>query len=100
MNPYMYLFVRDDLTAAQQIVQTAHAVDELNKKYPHGPGNYMVLCSAKSESELFNISRYLEQDNIVHEMFFEPDVNSYTAIATQPLIGDLRKPMKRFRLKK
>ena len=100
MNPYMYLFVREDLTAAQQIVQTAHAVDELNKEYPHSPGNYMVLCSVNDEYDLFDVSTRLKENGIKFHMFYETDVESYTAIATEPLIGYKRKPMKRYSLKK
>lgn len=98
-NPYMYLFVREDLSHSQQIVQAAHAVDELNKKIPHNPGNYMVLCGAKSEDHLHEIATHLQRFNIEHELFFEPDIDSFTAIATRPLIGDERKPLKHFRLK-
>lgn len=100
MNPYMYLFVREDLSHAQQIVQTAHAVDELNKSHPHEKGNYMVLCGAKDENDLFGISEQLTTSGIVYEMFYEPDIDSYTAIATQPLRGEDRKVLRRFRLKK
>ena len=98
-NPYMYLFVREDMSHAQQIVQTAHAVDELNKKIPHKPGNYMVLCGAKSEDHLHEIVTYLQRFNIDHELFFEPDINGFTAIATKPLIGNERKIMRKFKLK-
>lgn len=51
-NPYMYMFTRTDLSTTQIVVQTAHAVDELNKQHPHEPGNFMVLCGAESEQEL------------------------------------------------
>lgn len=98
-NPYMYLFIRDDLSHPQQIVQTAHAVDELNKRHPHKSGNYMVLCGAKSEFDLHQISEWLHERKIAHEMFYEPDISGYTAIATKPLIDDERKPMRRFTLK-
>lgn len=100
MTPYMYLFVRNDLTAAQQIVQTAHAVDDLNKMHPHDPGNYMVLCGVNQEADLLSISEYLSFEGIKHSLFYEPDIESYTAIATKPLIGSERKPMKRFQLMK
>lgn len=99
-NPYMYLFVREDLSHPQQIVQTAHAVDELNKKHPHPSGNYMVLCGASSEDELHTIAEMLYNNGIGYEMFFEPDIDGYTAIATHPLRGEQRKPLKRFKLKK
>ena len=98
-TPYMYLFVREDLSHPQQIVKTAHAVDVLNKKYPHNHDNHMVLCGASGEDALHSISELLTFEDIEHTMFFEPDVNSYTAIATRPLRGKERKPLKRFNLK-
>ena len=101
-NPYMYLFIREDLSIPQQIIQTAHAVDELNKKIrQHGTNtNFMVLFSSKSEKELFTISEWLKDNDIVHEMFFEPDIQAYTAIATQPIRGESRELFKNFRLKR
>lgn len=98
-NPYMYLFVREDLTPSQQIIQAAHAVDELNKKYPHGPGNFMVLCGATNETDLCEVSELLSFEGIGHHLFFESDIDSYTAIATVPLKGSERKPLSRFPLK-
>lgn len=98
-TPYMYMFVREDLSHPQQIVQTAHAVDELNKKYPHEPGNHMVLCGAKSEEDLLEISMHLCFAGINHEMFMESDINQYTAIATTPLRGKERNALKHFKLK-
>ena len=99
-TPYMYLFVREDLSKPQQIVQTAHAVDELNKKIPHPPGNFMVLCPADSEEELFKISEWLMHHEIRHSLFYEPDLESHTAIATEPLKGTTRKHLKKFQTMK
>jgi len=99
-NPYIYLFIRDDLPKAQQIVQTAHAVDELNKEMSLGEitstTNFMVLCSADGENDLFDISMYLTKQGIKHHIFFEPDIEGHTAIATVPLVGDQRVPMRVF----
>lgn len=99
-NPYMYIFVRNDLTHPQQIVQAAHAVDEMNKEFPHESGNYMVLCGVDNEEELMDTSEYLVRAGIDHHMFFEPDVDSHTAIATRPLIGKERKVLKHCQLKR
>jgi len=99
-NPYIYLFVREDLSRPQQIVQTAHAVDELNKEMSYGEitstTNFMVLCAAEDEWELYDISEYLNSHNIEHHLFFEPDIDGHTAIATKPLVGEQRIPMQRF----
>lgn len=98
-TPYMYLFIRQDLSPPQQIVQTAHAVDELNKWYKSGKDtNHMVLFPAKHEDDLRSISERLERLGIEHEMFYEPDISAYTAIATRPLIGDERVPLRKYRL--
>lgn len=52
-TPYMYLFIREDLSIPQQIVQTAHAVDELGKRVPgSAQTNHMVLFGVPDESHL------------------------------------------------
>lgn len=52
-NPYMYLFVREDLSMPQQIVQTAHAVDELGKRIKNSAGaNFMCLFGVDDEAAL------------------------------------------------
>lgn len=99
MNPYVYMFIRDDLSHPQQIVQTAHAVEEASKKFKSDGQNFMVLCSAKDEDHLFDIGMHLAKNNIDHHTFYEPDIEGYTAIATRPLVGSDRNCMKRFSLK-
>lgn len=98
MNPFMYLFIRDDLSHCQQIIQTAHAAAQIGEKY-HGE-TYACLMSAKNEDHLLDISEYLHSKGIDHAMFFEPDINAHTAIATRPLVGDERAPLKRFEMMK
>jgi len=101
MTPYMYLFVRDDLPPPVQIVQTCHAVDELNMRHQSDGTNHMVLCSANNEAHLISIAEYLEDHNIDFEMFCEPDLgDEYTAIAIKPLRGEERVPLQIFKLKK
>jgi len=101
MNPYTYLFIREDLSHPQQIVQTAHAIDELNKRRkPQKETNFMVLCAAKSDQELMKISVYLDRHEIDHHLFYEPDIEAFTAIATEPLRGDRRIPLRKFNTKK
>ena len=97
--PYVYLFVRDDLSIPQQIVQTAHAVDCMRSDTTSDDVNHMVLIGARGQDELIAIARYLSDCDIKHEMFFEPDISAYTAIATQPLRGHMRSALKRYKLK-
>lgn len=98
---YIYLFVREDLSKPQQIVQVAHAVDEMkNIIGKTNKTSYMVLFGAKDEFNLSVISEYLSTKGIEHEMFYEPDIVSHTAIATRPLLYTEREAMKRFKLLK
>ena len=94
----MYLFVRGDLSTAQQIVQTSHAAACIGQRF-HSDTN-IVLCECPNEDRLNSIAEYLNEQNIEFELFFEPDIDSHTALATQPLAGKARAPMRRFRLMK
>lgn len=52
-NPYVYLFIREDLSIPQQIVQTAHAVDELGKRIRNSDNtNFMCLFGVDNEAAL------------------------------------------------
>ena len=93
---FMYLWVRRDLSTPQKIVQTAHASAAIGKRF-HAD-THIALMEAQDELDLQNISRYLDVHSIQHEVFFEPDLPGYTAIATEPLVGQRRKPLKHFSL--
>jgi hypothetical protein len=56
--------------------------------------------SARNEKHLLDISEYLHSKGIDHAMFYEPDIDAHTAIATKPLIGDERLPLRRYDTKK
>jgi hypothetical protein len=97
MTQYTYLFIRGDLTPAQQIVQAAHAAHEAGERF--GEHSHLICLRSSSQAELEKQALFLERSNIQYQMFFEPDNNlGYTAICTQPLIGDQRKPLERFSL--
>jgi len=98
MTPFIYMFIRKDLSLPQQIIQAAHAVDALERK--SADTNYMCLFGVDSESELIEAAKYLYDCGIQHEMFFEPDIQSHTAIATVPLRGKDREKLKCFNLLK
>lgn len=91
MNSYIYVFVREDISFAQKIVQAGHACHEAGKMLSHAEFkdvSSMVLLSAKDENDLENIARIIDRAGIDFCMFFEPDMNSYTAICTKPVISD------------
>lgn len=99
---HIYLFVRSDLSIPQQIIQTSHAVDQLVRELSlplKKTVDSMVLFGVDSEIELLRISNYLTESQVRHHTFFEPDVDEFTAIATEPLSGSRRNLMKNFNLK-
>lgn len=102
-QPYVYLFVREDLSPAQKVVQVAHAVEELTKRTTQSARsisitNFMVLFSVADLDKLIDAVSFLEQKGIVFEVFYEPDINEHTAIATEPLSGERRRVMEKFTL--
>ena len=102
MNKYIYLFTRQDLSIPQQIIQTAHAVDEMNKLYSSDSdsANFMVLSGTENEISLIKIAKDLAMKGIEFHIFYEPDITSYSAIATIPLALDKRKKLQKYGLYK
>lgn len=99
---YVYLFVRDDLSVPQQIIQTAHAVETMVKEsnLDSFETNNMVLFGVKDYDSLLEVHSKLYDVGLTHTMFFEPDVCEHTAIATIPLRGIERLIFKGFKLKR
>lgn len=84
---YVYALIRKDISAEQQIVQTAHATLEAGFRFqmPKSVANLIVLEIA-DEPALRMASDKLMMLGIDHHMFFEPDNNmGFSAIATRPI---------------
>ena len=98
--PYTYVFVRTDMTAAQQIVQAAHVTYEAGWKFEKPEHSlYLILFGVKNEAALLKASERLGIYDIDHCMFFEPDFDTgYTAIATKALYGKEREIMHKYDL--
>lgn len=97
-SEYIYLFVRKDLSAQQQIIQTAHAIHQVGQNVKSSDVPNAVLFGASDEDELMRIQSHLASNDVAFEMFFEPDVQAYTAIATHPIEGEKRKLMRKFKM--
>lgn len=95
---YVYVFIREDLSHPQQIVQSCHAAIEASSLIsPDSEHPHLVLCGVRSESELEKISARLRAYDIQFKAFREPDRNNeYTSIATEPISGNKRKIFKRY----
>jgi hypothetical protein len=93
---YTYCFIRKDIPIHAQIIQTAHACLQSDKPKTV---NSIVLFEVKNEDHLIKTNEYLKSRGIKTYIFFEPDYDTgYTAISTEPLHGEDRTIMSRFRL--
>lgn len=102
--PYTYAFIRKDLPIHAQIVQASHAALEMGLKIEGErkpkQTSFLIMLEAKDERQLLDIAGFLDEQNIDHHMFFEPDqpIASNTSICTEPIYGDQRKLFKKFKL--
>lgn len=98
-TPYTYCFIRKDLPLHYQIIQAAHATQEITKEIPHPEKTcHFILFEANDEKHLDKIKRKLDMKGIKSHMFYEPDVDQRTSIATEPIFGDDRKFFKKFKM--
>ena len=96
-TPYTYLFIRTYLSAPQQIVQASHAALEAGNRF--GSHSHLVLIGMDNEETLLKAASHLDELGIELEKFYEPDYNTgWTALCTQPLRGDVRKPLRKYQL--
>lgn len=96
-SPYTYVFVRRDLSVAQQIVQAAHAAMEAGRQFDGTAGTNIVLIDVADTSDLNDVAEYLDAYDVSHVAFYEPDISQHTALATAPLMGSReRKPLRKF----
>lgn len=80
---------REDLSPAQQAVQSAHAAIEYAAKHPEVAGCILVMLTVDDEHSLYWTACKLELFDVDVERFREPDMgNALTAIATSdPIAG-------------
>jgi hypothetical protein len=85
VTPYIYTFIRCDLSHEQKIVQLGHATWEAAHIFeqPETIAS-LILLPAENERDLKSIARKLDGRGIGHYMFYEPDYDTgYTAICTR-----------------
>lgn len=100
-HAYMYVLVRNDLSKAQQAVQSAHAAIESSRNYLTSGDEHpsVIICSVKSEQKLLMCADEFKEKGIDFQIFREPDIgNQATALASRPLRGQERTAFARFQL--
>ncbi len=85
-----YILVRRDLSPGSQIAQSVHAKDLFSHAFPEieknwfNNSNTIVILGVENEDELFRMAGKIEKGRLKSCMFFESDINEYTAIAVEP----------------
>lgn len=99
-TPYIYAFIRKDLSFPQQVVQTAHATIEATKSFLNNELEHphFIVLSIKDEQQLYKAAQKLDKAGIQYRIFTEPDRNNEaTAIATEPIFGENRRLFRSYR---
>jgi hypothetical protein len=81
-------------------VQAVHAALDASRQFlpPDSEHPHVVLCTAASEERLLTAADHLFHSHIRYALFREPDrAHEATALATEPLCGERRRVLKRFR---
>jgi hypothetical protein len=98
------VLVRRDLAPPHQAVQAAHAAIEAARAglIPRdGDHPHVILCHLSSIAALMNAADGLALAGVQFQLFHEPDWDGVpTALATGPLRGEARAPLRRFPLLK
>jgi len=100
MKKTIYVFVRNDLSFPQKVVQSSHAVLEATRAFIKDEERYkIIVVAAKSEVKLKLIMEEAAQNQINTVAFTEPDMdNQVTAIATEPLDDEKKQVFARYKL--
>lgn len=100
MKKTIYIFVRNDLSYAQKVVQSGHAVLEATRAFVHDSERYkIVVVAAKSQVKLKSIIEEAASYEIQTVAFTEPDMDyQMTAVATEPLDDEKKKVFARYKL--
>lgn len=86
----MYVLVRQDITPGYQIAQSIHAKDQFTHEYPevenkwYNESNTIVVLGVSDEHALKAFAFLAESQGLKHSMFYEPDIDEYTALAIEP----------------
>jgi hypothetical protein len=96
----IYVFVRQDIPLAQQLVQASHAAFHMGLELPNEAGiPFMCVIGMPNLSAMNRVLAKLDSYSIRHHAFTDVDVEEgFTAIATIPLNAEQKIPLANYRL--
>jgi hypothetical protein len=93
--------VRQDISLAQQIVQSNHATFEVARRTASNLTDIpsCIVIGVPDKNALLRVCEKLNKHNIQHHTFYEPDFNmGLSAVATVPLEQEQRRFLSNYRL--
>ena len=104
MKDFMYVGIRRDLCAAQQVVQSIHAAIEASWYYhKFGESNHpsVIVLGFKSEDSLNKFKEFASNKTFDLKEFREPDRNNeLTSVAVYPVNEEQKHLFKKYKLLK
>ena len=97
---FTYVFVRQDMPIANQIVQVGHACFEAGKKFdsPKESCTLILFYVGNEESLLASVER-AHLAGVEMHIFYESDYpKGYTAACSQPITGNARRAFEKCKL--
>jgi len=97
---YSFIFIRQDLSKEQQVVQAAHVTLLLGTSpIKEDPTKLnFVVCGVKDKTELEQVEAFINEHEVTTVKFIEPDLNNEpTAIASYPMGINQKRFMRRFK---
>lgn len=91
------------MSTPQQAVQSSHACIEASRAFLAGADQHpsVIIFGIKSEPKLKDIAARLIEAGVRHRVFVEPDIgDQWTAIATEPVVGERRSLFSKYTLLK
>ncbi len=96
---YVYIFVRQDLLLAQQIVQACHAVLSMSQWFRVDGIPNVILIGVPNLPALLKACKKLDDAKIAYYAWHEPDFDyGFTALATVPIEGERRSALANYRV--
>jgi hypothetical protein len=93
MEQYCYIFVRQDLTPEQQLIQFGHVcalVGATGYRHDFNKVNFVGI-GVPNENELYRALFLMIDNGVQNQKFKEPDLgDTLTAVASLPVSGDTR----------
>jgi hypothetical protein len=103
-SPYVYVLIRRDIPIEHQLTQACHAALEIGLRCKNtGVISSLITLAVPDARYLLEWKKKLDLEGVLHHLFYEPDVHAdgpmgWTALATEPLCGEVRNMFKKLPL--